>query len=88
MATGDVECLVGEGELVDTALLELNVLDAGHLSDSACPWEDGGIEVNARNVTEGMSLAKLTEMVPEPAPTSKSFKLGLDSFIECNLGSK
>ncbi len=36
----------------------------------------------------GMSLAKLTEMVPEPEPTSKSVKRDLDSFIGCKFGQQ
>ena len=42
----DVESLVGEGELIDTALLEVGVLDASRFSDSACPCQDAGIDVD------------------------------------------
>lgn len=36
----------------------------------------------------GMRLAKLMEMVPEPAPTSRSFRCGLESFLDCSFGRR
>ncbi len=53
MTKGDVECLVGKGELVDIALLKLDVFDTGRLSDSSRPWQDVGVEVDAGNVAVG-----------------------------------
>lgn len=58
MTKGDVECLVGKGELVDIALLKLDVFDAGHFSDSSCPWQDVGVEVDAGNVAVGDELGE------------------------------
>lgn len=58
MTKGDVECLVGKGELVDIALLKLDVFDAGYFSDSSCPGQDVGVEVDAGNVAVGDELGK------------------------------
>lgn len=46
MTKGEVECLVGKGELVDIALLKLDILDGGRFSDSLCPWQDIGVDVD------------------------------------------
>jgi len=58
MTVGDVECLVGEGKLVDTALLKLDVFDAGHLSDGSSPWQDVGVELDAGNMALGEVLGE------------------------------
>jgi hypothetical protein len=38
MTKSNVECLVGKGEVVDIALLKLDIFDASGFSDSSCPW--------------------------------------------------
>src|ERR1700712_5490873 len=53
MTKGNVECLVSKGELVDIALLKLDVVDAGHFSNSSCPWQDVGVEVDTGDVAVG-----------------------------------
>lgn len=54
----DIERLVGKGEFVDTALLKLDVFDAGRFGDSSRPWQDAGVEVDAGNVAVGDELGE------------------------------
>jgi hypothetical protein len=58
MTNGNVECLVRKGKLKDTALLELDIFDAGLFSESSCSWQDSGIEVDAGYVAVGNELGE------------------------------
>jgi len=58
MAKGDVERLVGKGELVDGALPELDVFDAGRFGHGSCSRQDGGAEVDAGDVAVGEELGE------------------------------
>ena len=80
VAKCDIESLVGERQLIDTCFLEFDIFYTGLLGDGLGPWYDFGLMSMPVTWPPGMSLAKLTEMVPEPAPTSRSFKWGLDSL--------
>ena len=88
MTIGGVECPIGEGDFEDTPLSKVDILDACYSATALARGKM--LELRSMPVTwpSGMSLAKLTEMVPEPQPTSRSLKCGLDSFTACSLGSK
>src|ERR1700744_4779377 len=58
MAKRDVERLVRKWKLVDAALLKVDVLDAGHFGDRACPRQDFGVQVDAGDVAIGDELGK------------------------------